>query len=165
MTDATTLGGYDRATQLTNYDRALRLEPALRAIELVVDALCELGRKRPEAMCNGCAWGLLIKPLVTPLLGWSRGYPTKQAKAPGAPPWTILTGAELLAVSDSERSERSEPENENETWLRCATAYDAVNDVWLERLHDADPGVGCGLGLGQGRRARETGRLRRRVRK
>ena len=63
------------------FDRALAAERRLAPIVRLVDALCALAG--PEnAMCSGCVWTGIVKPLVSPLVGWKRGYLEDGAKDP-----------------------------------------------------------------------------------
>lgn len=66
---------------LEGYRRALQAEHGLRAVDDLVTALCTLVR-RTDMMCHGCVWETVVKPLITPLVGWGRGYPKRQAKDP-----------------------------------------------------------------------------------
>jgi hypothetical protein len=54
-----------------SYDRALEAEPGLRALDALVDALCALVRPS-DALCHGCVWERIVKPLALPLVGWAR---------------------------------------------------------------------------------------------
>jgi hypothetical protein len=63
------------------YERALKAEPRLKSVVRVVSALTEFVRPTDE-LCYGCTWETMIKPLISPLIGWGRGYPPKSAKDP-----------------------------------------------------------------------------------
>lgn len=126
------------------YDRALAAEPGLRAAVDVVDALTALVRPGDE-LCFGCVWETIVKPTVTPHVGWSRGHVPEQAADPdpGGLPMPVDL-SELFAWDDR----REEAMTETERWLRTPEAYDAVSDVLLARLYDADPANGCGIRRG-----------------
>ncbi|WMM73009.1 hypothetical protein RCF27_01245 [Rhodococcus pyridinivorans] len=108
----------------------------------MVTALCELTRPE-DTMCVGCAWDNIIKPLATPLIGWGRGYPPKQAKDRdhNAPRYRYVNIAEVL----EEQEGRPPAESDTERWLRTSEAWDAVTEYWLARLDTADPGNGHGI--------------------
>lgn len=124
------------------YQRALAAEPNLRIAVSVVDALTALVRP-DDRLCASCVWELILKPLVSPLIGWERGYPPLSAADPtsGLPQPVRLS--ELLA----EPSERRRPAStDTERWLRSNEAWDGFTDPLLRRLDDADPGNGHGIG-------------------
>lgn len=125
------------------YARTLDAEPALRAVDRLVDALCALVRPT-DALCHACVWDEIVKPLVTPLVGWERGV---VPQAPDEHQGAADDGARFRCLADMpEPAPVPEPETETERWLRSAEAFDAVTDVWLARLEAADPGNGHGIG-------------------
>jgi hypothetical protein len=126
-----------------NYRRALDAEPRLQPIERIVDVLCSIVRPNDQ-MCAGCVWELIVKPLTSNLVGWGRGYPTKQAKdpTPDAPPFEVLAASDILKRTKS----RPTPESETEAWMRTTEAWDAVTNTWLTKLDKADPANGHGIG-------------------
>jgi hypothetical protein len=128
----------------TQFDRALAADRRLRPIVRIVDALCALVGAEDE-MCAGCIWTGIVKPLVTPLLGWGRGYAPTEATDPdpGESSWLPRrwSMAELMAEPDH----RTPATTDTEKWLRSPEAYDAFTDVLLERLREADPANGHGI--------------------
>jgi len=53
------------------YARALKAEHALHGLERLVAALGSLVRPE-DRLCYGCAWDMIVKPLLSPLVGWGR---------------------------------------------------------------------------------------------
>lgn len=131
---------------MDEYHRALAAEPMLRTIERMVDAFVALApsRQSKKAMCYGCLWGGVLKPLVRPYVGWDRAYPRKQAKNPEdrVPSGTTVSAAEVMR----NMPDRIPVETDEERWMRSSEAWDAVVQVWLKRLEDADPANGHGIG-------------------
>jgi hypothetical protein len=85
----------DTKTKPEAYERALAAEPQLRAIEAMVDALVALA-PNDQPYCTACIWETILKPLVSPWVGWERGDVPEQAK--DEPPGLELIGlGELLA--------------------------------------------------------------------
>ena len=95
-------------------------------------------------MCAGCIWERMVKPLVSPLLGWERGHPVGEAKDPE--PYSFA--AHVLDWDEfwSKQDDRSPATTETEKWLRTSDAWDAFTGVLLVRLNDADPANGHGIG-------------------
>jgi hypothetical protein len=135
----------DQTTISPDYQRALAAEPRLRPVEALVDALCTL-RRPTDRLCAGCVWEQIVKPLVSPYLGWGRAYAPRPARDPDP----TATGERLLKVRTglmAEMEERRLPATtDTERWLRTSEAYDAVTDVLLARLDAADPANGHGIG-------------------
>jgi hypothetical protein len=147
------------ATTQVGFDRALAAERRLEPIVRLVDAFCAL--VGPEhAMCSGCIWDTILKPLVVPLVGWERGYIEDEAKDPEPEPEPaddveaaalalskfksrLRTAAEIMAEPEQPRVPAT---TDTERWMRSMEAYDAFTDVVLARLHEADPGNGHGIG-------------------
>ena len=122
------------------FEKALRAEPRLRAIDQMVRTFVALApsRRSNKTMCAGCIWELILKPLATPLVGWSRGRPPEQVREPRA--------SRRVDLTPYLRDDRAVPENETEAWMRSMSAWDAVTGRWLKMLDDADPAKGHGLG-------------------
>lgn len=127
------------------YKRALAAERRLVAVDQAVAALCEFVRPTDE-MCYGCTWESIVKPLLMPLVGWGRGYPTRVAADPTGD-WAsgLKTWKQLCDEDDSEEKYRPEATTETEKWMRTEEAWDAVSNTLLDRLWRADPGTGCGI--------------------
>ena len=128
---------------LQGYERALAAEPSLRPIVAVVDALCAFVRP-DDRMCAGCVWGRIVKPLTTPLIGWSRGYPPEDAPDVRPDSWEPVNLEAVLAKLD----QRPEPTTDTERWMRSSEAFDAFTDVLLAKLDAADPANGHGVAHG-----------------
>lgn len=126
---------------MTAYDRALAAEPALRAAVAVVDALSAL-RRPSDRLCANCAWEDIVKPIVTPLIGWERGYHPEPAADP-RPEGELI---ELLAMGELPDPPRTPATTETERWMRSMEAWDGFTGVLLDRLETADPGNGHGIG-------------------
>lgn len=131
-------------THQTDYDRALNAEPRLRAIAATADALLELVRPT-DTMCGGCVWDGIVKPLVTPLIGWERGYPPKPAPDPGESTWRLISGSDWAAEFEEVEKTRVPATTDTEKWLRTSDAWDAFCGELIRRLNDADPGNGHGI--------------------
>jgi hypothetical protein len=132
----------------SDYDRALAAEPQLRAIERVVDTLCELVRPS-DHLCNGCVWEGIVKPLASPWVGWEREYVPGEADDPV--PGELMGRWTMADLRGDDDPLRPPATTETEKWLRTSPAFDAVTDVWLDRLRAADPANGHGIGRkGQG---------------
>ncbi len=142
-----------RVTDTAGFDRALAADRRLEPIVRLVDALCALAG--PEhAMCAGCVWEGIVKPLVSPLVGWERGYIEDEAKDPEPDPADdeakarafrsrLRSAAEILAEPEQPRIPAT---TDTERWLRSPMAYDAVTNVLMGRLNEADPANGHGIG-------------------
>lgn len=133
-------------TTETAYKRALAAEPRLNAIVTTVSALCELARA-DDTMCAGCIWDSIVKPLTTPLIGWSRGYPPKEAADPDPNDhgWRLISGADWFAEFEETAKHRTPATTDTEQWLRTSEAWDAFTSELLHRLNEADPGNGHGI--------------------
>jgi hypothetical protein len=98
------------------YKLALAAEPHLRAIADTVEAVT-VSAARERSFCDGCFWERTLKGQVLPLVGWERGYLSRQAR---------------------------HPDPETERWLRSREAWEAVTERWLERLsRTARVGAAC----------------------
>lgn len=131
-------------TRATTYERVLEAEPQLRVAVRVVDALTALVRPDDE-LCHGCVWELILKKIVTPYVGWERGYPPEEAADPNPDGSSWLPQPIDLAALMAQEDARPEPTTETERWLRTSEAYDGFTSVLLSRLYDADPANGCGI--------------------
>ena len=122
------------------FHMTLTAEPRLQAIDKVVRALAALA-PTDQPMCADCVWTSVLKPLVRPWLGWSRGKPPEQAadESDHSPP---VVGLKTFL---DEPDTRPEPASETERWLRGSQAWDAVTSRWMEVLERADPGLGHGV--------------------
>lgn len=130
-----------RAWSAKAYVRAVDAEPQLEAIEALVDLLCAIApTDRP--FCCGCIWETILKPLVSPLVGWERGYPPGQAADPDPDKrsWQPIDLSAAIAALDS----RPKPATATEAWLRTEDAYNAVTHRWLTQLDHAGTGRGHG---------------------
>jgi hypothetical protein len=144
---------------MDGYDRALQAEPQLQPIVRLVDALIAL-RRPSDRLCVGCVWELIVKPMVSPLIGWGRGYPLEQAQDPepngsrrlrvtrasesrrvDLTPF-LVDGATFLAEDDDETPATTDTEK----WMRTSEAFDAFTDRLLAKLDRADPANGHGIG-------------------
>ena len=130
-------------TRADAYRRALAAEPGLKRLDHMVRLLAATAPKR-KPFCCGCIWERILKPLASPLVGWTRGYPQEQASDPDA---DGTTGFEFVSMAEvlERMDERPAPSTDTEAWLRSTEAWDAVTDTWLELLDDADPGLGHGF--------------------
>ena len=130
------------ALAVTDYDRALQAEPQLQVLERMVATLCATA-PTGEPFCVGCIWECVLKPLVTPLVGWDRGYPPEQSRDPdpAAPSFVIVSVTEALQGLD----ERPKAKTATEEWMRGTGAWDAVTNRWLAQLDAADPALGHGI--------------------
>jgi hypothetical protein len=133
------------AVGISSYRRALVAEPRLVAISRMVDVLCSFVRP-DDVLCAGCAWELIIKPLILPLVGWERGLLLESAEDP-SPKSTSgwISGSSLIDAADLQESSRTPASTRTEHWLRTSDAYDAVVGELVHRLDTADPGNGHGL--------------------
>jgi hypothetical protein len=137
-----------KARQLAAYERALQAEPDLAAVVRVVDALCALVRPS-DLLCHGCVWETIVKPLVSPLVGWRRGYPPEVAADPDSDKpsgFRMITGGEMLDAYRAHEATRVSATTDTEKWLRTSEAFDAFTNVLLDRLERADPANGHGIG-------------------
>lgn len=121
----------------TDFDRAVSLEPGLRAAVALVDTLCEFVQP-DDQMCTGCVWETILKPLVSPLIGWSRGEKMKAREDDDSLRFDFTDLVEESIRAESIRGD-------NEKWLRSSEAWDAFTDELLKRLEKADPGNGHGI--------------------
>lgn len=83
---------------MTPYRRTLIAEPRLRTIEVMVESFVQLAPtgESGKAMCVGCIWESILKPLITPLVGWGRALPRKidreaESWLSGAAAWDAVT--------------------------------------------------------------------------
>ena len=134
-----------RMVDMTNadYHRALNAEPRLQPAVALVDALTVLVRPS-DRVCAGCVWTGILKPMVSRLIGYGRGYPPKVAPNPRFGPRRLVVVSMADALAQLER--RVPADTETERWLRTSEAWDAFNRPLLARLHAADPGNGHGIG-------------------
>lgn len=121
----------------SNYGRALAASGHLRALDRTIRLLCALAPKT-EPFCAGCIWEDILKPLATPLVGWSRNRPL--AAHEPSEPWQAVRLVDLV----KEPRPRFAAGNPAEAWLRTEEAWDAVTDEWLRLLNAADPAQGHG---------------------
>ncbi|MCX4972181.1 hypothetical protein [Streptomyces sp. NBC_00620] len=131
-------------TRQTDYQRALHAEPRLQAIASIVDVLIELVRPN-DNMCGSCIWEGIIKPLTTPLIGWERGYPPREAHDPGNAEWRLISGSDWAKEFETAEKTRTTATTDTEKWLRTPEAWDAFCGELIRRLNDADPGNGHGI--------------------
>lgn len=131
------------------FERAIAAEPRLRTVVTLVDALIELTRP-DDTLCGSCVWEDIVKPLVSPLIGWERGYPPAVAKDKPAvtedpDTWPLVSGADWLAESEAADKQRIPATTDTEKWLRTTEAWDAFTRILIDRLETADPGNGHGI--------------------
>lgn len=139
-------------TTATNdgYRRALDADGGLRALDAAVRIIAA---RKPKTgpQCAGCVWEMVVKPLVSPLVGWERGRAPEQAVDPGERrswrpvPLTLGTVVPRSGLGELSREPSESPTSDIEQWLRTSAAYDAVTNVWLDLLDAADPGRGHGF--------------------
>jgi hypothetical protein len=143
------------------YKRAVEAEPRLRHVERMVKA--QVLYIRPgDTFCHGCYWDAILKPLVTPLVGWGRGEPHEDAEDPhpsGKRVMHVTGGGEsrveekdnylVITTSWDEAFARMdaepEPTTATEKWLRSSDAWDTVTDHLLAIVERADPANGHGF--------------------
>lgn len=127
--------------------RACAADPAIRALDQAVSAMCSAARATYGPSCSACVWQRILKPLAVSLVGWDRGYPLRSARDPRPPGVSLpfVNMSELMAGEDERKSRRTPPAGDTEQWLRTQEAWDAVTGSWLERLHEADPARGHGI--------------------
>lgn len=127
--------------------RAFTAERELLAIDKLVHVLVTLAptERSGKAMCVGCLWDSIIKPLTSSLLGYGRGHIPEQAQDL---PEGMLPRLETISFGDfkERRATHLRADTETEKWLRTSEAWDAVTDYWLKQLEAADPGNGHGFG-------------------
>ena len=124
---------------MSGYERAAAAEPMIRALDRMVDLAVKYLR-RGDSFCSGCYWELVLKPLLTPMVGWQRGVvDIAEDPDPDAPRFRMLSLDDLPPVK------RSEATTETETWLRTMEAWDVVSDYLLAKLDAAECGNGCGF--------------------
>jgi hypothetical protein len=105
----------NKAEAEQQYNRALAAEPQLRAIAGMVEAVTASAAYN-QSFCDGCFWERTLKGHVVPLIGWERGYRSRQAK---------------------------HPDPETEQWLQSSEAWEAVTERWLQQLSRAARGRRC----------------------
>lgn len=130
---------------MTEYTLEQALEvKELRALNAMVEIQCRF-IEEDDTFCAECYWEV-FKPLVTPVLGWSRGYPLRHQVEPSDKPlaYSPVNLGEIM-VGDSARDT---PTSEFEAWLRTHEAYDLVTDHWLTKLRAIDPANGHGFRKG-----------------
>jgi hypothetical protein len=125
----------------TIYGRALAYEPALQAAVAVINALSAL-RRPSDRLCADCVWEDILKPIVTPLIGWERGYHPEPAADP-RPGGELI---EFLTMDGLPDPPRTPATTETERWMRSTEAWDGFTSALLERLSAIDPGNGHGIG-------------------
>jgi hypothetical protein len=147
------------------YERALAAEPRLRAVENMVRAQV-LFIRPGDTFCHGCYWERVLKPLVTPLVGWGRGEPHEDAADPhpsGKRVMHVTGGGEsgveerdnYVVVTTSwhdafaQMDAEPEPTTATERWLRSTEAWDVVTDYFLEIVQAADPANGHGFAIAE----------------
>lgn len=125
--------------QTPKYARALNSEPKLRNLERVIRALAALNPM------PGTVYDAVIYPLASPLVGWRRGQHF-HAHNPEDMPTPISKSTEgertvaLYSLADypTPIATVSQPATTEEAWLRTREAFDAVTNVWLDHLTDAE---------------------------
>lgn len=130
---------------MTTYtlEQALQVRE-LKALELMIEIQGKFIQP-DDTFCAECYW-LVFKPLVTPVLGWSRGYPLRHQPEPSDKPST-LTPVNLSELMERDLT-RDTPMSEFEAWLRTSEAFDLVTDHWLTKLRAIDPANGHGFKKG-----------------
>ncbi|TAM55768.1 MAG: hypothetical protein EPN50_10565, partial [Chloroflexota bacterium] len=114
-------------------------EPRLEALELLVLTIAgHADRRRP--LCYACAWSEAVKPLLTPLVGWQRGYVPEDAPDP-------TDEVTVLRLADLPMPERTVAGTDAERYLRSRAAWEIAADRLVAILRQADPGRGHGLGV------------------
>lgn len=113
----------------------------LRALNAMIEIQCRF-IEEDDTFCAECYWEV-FKPLVTPVLGWGRGYPPHHEKEPSDDSSFIP-----VDLSQIEAREPDIPTSEFEAWLRTHEAYDLVTDHWLTKLRAIDPANGHGFRKG-----------------
>lgn len=124
-----------------HYRLALEAEPALVAIEAVVDLICDRGL--PSQM----AWSSIVKTLTIPYIGNMRGIGADGATNPKRPDLNQAERMEHLLGSMTDLSEhvaslekyRLPATSATEEWMRTSEAWDAVTKVWIRKMQEADP--------------------------
>lgn len=93
------------------FDRALAAEPRLRAVDRMVRLIAAQAptRRSGKPQCAACVWTGILKPLVTPLVGWARGE-TRQASDQPPGRFVALTRTDLARLTAG----RTEAENDTE---------------------------------------------------
>lgn len=141
-----TQGDHMTTTEATfTFQQTIEADSQLRAVDALVRVLAATA-PAPESdapMCSGCVWEHIVKPLTTPVLGWSRARPHRDVRPPSADPFEVVDIAQVM--SEAHDNPKPPPTNDLERWLRTSEAFDVVTDVWLALLHDADPANGHGL--------------------
>lgn len=110
------------------YLRAVAAEPRLRAVGRVIKALAALN------VMEGTAYDAVIRPLVAPLVGWSRGRHFHAHNPEDMP--KPEHGMILMSQIPEPIITKPEPATDEEAWLRTQKAYDAVIGVYLDYLAD-----------------------------
>jgi hypothetical protein len=124
-----------------HYRLALDTEPGLVAIETVVDLICDQGL--PSQM----AWSSVVETLALPFIGNMRGIGIDNAKNPKKPDLDADERLEHLLESMEDMSAKDErlekyrlpAETATEEWMRTSEAWDAVTEVWIRKMQEADP--------------------------
>lgn len=124
-----------------HYRLALEAEPALVAIEAVVDLICDKG------LPSQTPWPSIVKTLTIPYIGTMRGIGAEGATNPKRPDLNPeermehLLGSMTDMTEDAERLEkyRLPAMTATEEWMRTSEAWDAVTRVWVRKMQEADP--------------------------
>lgn len=124
-----------------HYRLALEAEPALVAVEAVVDLICDRGLPSQKA------WSSVVKPLALPFIGTMRGIGADGARNPKRPDLNPKERMEHLLGSMTDLTEHAErlekyrlpATTATEEWMRSSEAWDAVTKVWIRKMQEADP--------------------------
>lgn len=124
-----------------HYRIALDAEPALVAVEAVVELICAQGLPSQKA------WSSIVKTLATPFLGTLRGIGVEGASNPMHPDLSeeehmarvVGSAVDLSEHVDHLEKYRLPAETATEEWMRTSEAWDAVTRVWIYRMQEADP--------------------------
>lgn len=130
---------------LEAFDKACLLDRHLAVVNHIVGILCELVRPE-DTMCAGCIWDTVVKPLITPYVGFNRGLPLREAQ-----PYKPGGEVEMKSLLDwlNESDEKRVPATtDEEKWLRRQSTWESFTTVILHRLDEADPANGHGIAKG-----------------
>ncbi|MEV8112325.1 hypothetical protein [Pseudarthrobacter oxydans] len=130
----------DNPDESEHYRLALEAEPALAAVEAVVDLICDKGLPSQKA------WSSIVKPLALPFIGNMRGIGADSATNPRRPDLNPTERMEHLIGSMTDLGEhvaklekyRLPATTATEEWMRTSEAWDAVTTVWIQKMKKAD---------------------------
>lgn len=131
----------DYPDESEHYRLALEAEPALVAIEAVVDLICDKGLPSQKA------WASIVRTLTIPFVGNMRGIGAEAVANPQRPDLNHEERVEQLLGSMTDLDEhvarlekyRLPATSATEEWMRTSGAWDAVTQVWIRRMQEADP--------------------------